>query len=55
MLSAVAQIPHHATAAPTLSGEVHQQIPSILGPAGVHAYCDIRLLVTLVVGSVNER
>ena len=45
----------HTAATPTLSGEVHQQIPSILGHAGTHAYCDIWLLLTLVVGSVDER
>ena len=45
----------HTVATPTLSGEVHQQIPSILGLAGTHAYCDIWLLLTLVVGSVDER
>ena len=44
----------HTAATPTLSGEVHQQIPSILGLAGTHAYCDIWLLLTLVVGSVDE-
>ena len=55
MLSAVAQIPHHTAATLNLSGEVHQQFPSILGLAGTHAYCDIWLLLTLVVGSVDER
>ena len=55
MLSAVAQTPHHTAATPTLSGEVHQQIPSIIGLGGPHAYCDIWLLVTLVVGSVDGR
>ena len=50
VLSAVAQIPHHTAANPTLSEEVHQQIPSILGLTGTHAYCDILLLLVLVVG-----
>ena len=57
VLSAVAQIPHHTVATPphpTLTGELHQQIPSMFGLAGVHAYCDIWLLLRLVVGSVNE-
>ena len=53
VLSAVAHIPHHTAATPTLSGEVHQQIPSILGLGGTHAYCDIWLLLTLVVRSVD--
>ena len=54
VMSAVAHIPHHTAATPSLSGEVHQQIPSILGLAGIHAYCDIWVLLTLVVGSVDE-
>ena len=45
----------HKAATPTLSEEVHQQIPSILGLEGIQAYCDIWLLLTLVVGSVDER
>ena len=51
----MAQIPQHTVATPTLSGDIHQHIPSILGLTGVHAYCDIWLLLTLVVGSVDER
>ena len=39
---------------PTLSDEVHQQIPSILGLADTHEYCGTLLLLMLVVALVDE-
>ena len=59
VLSAVAQTPHHTAASPLCRKKtIHQQIPSILsilGLAGIHAYCDVWLLLALVVGYVDER
>ena len=53
-LSVAAQTPCHIAATPTMSDEVHQQIPPILGLAGTHEDCDTLLLLMLVVALVDE-
>ena len=51
-MSELAQTPHHTLAIPSLLDEVHLQIPSILGLAGIHAGSGTLLLLMLVVGPV---
>ena len=49
-----AQTPCHIVASPTLSDEVHQQLPSLLGLAVAHEYSGTLLLLMLVVALVDE-
>ena len=51
-MSEVAKTPCHTPTIPSLSDEVHLQIPSILGFADTHAGCGTLLLLMLVVRSV---
>ena len=50
----VAQTPHHTLAILSLSDEVHLQILSIPGLAGIHAGCGTLLLLMLVVRPVSH-